>query len=63
MGREPDDPRKAKTLDEACRNPDGSYNGFRLVSWLSAVCFPGAKGMSPDEAREIYERVKRERGK
>ena len=29
------DPRVAKTLGEACQNPDGSYNGFALLSWLS----------------------------
>lgn len=33
-----DDPRKAKTLGEACINPDGkTYNGYRALSWLSGI--------------------------
>lgn len=47
------DPRIAKTLGEACQNPDGSYNGFALLSWLSECVYPG-KGISIDEVREIY---------
>lgn len=28
------DPRNAKTLEEACMNLDGTYDGFKLVSFL-----------------------------
>ncbi len=36
------DPRKAKSLGEAALNPDGTYNGIRALSWLSAALYPGA---------------------
>lgn len=55
------DPRKAKTLDEAALNPDGTYNGIRALSWLSDV-LTGGKGMSEKEVAEIAEKVKREKG-
>lgn len=47
------DPRKAKTLGEACSNGDGTYNGFALLSWLSECVCPG-KGVSIEEVREMY---------
>lgn len=46
------DPRKAKTLGEACANPDGTYNGLRLLSWLSECISPG-KGLSVEEVEKI----------
>lgn len=51
------DPRKAKTLDEASVNPDGTYNGLRALSWLSDV-LTGGKGLSEDEVAKIAEEVK-----
>ena len=58
------DPRKAKTLDEAALNPDGTYNGLRALSWLSDV-LTGGKGMSEDEVAKIADevRVKKAAGK
>lgn len=53
------DPRKAKTLEEACANGDGTYNGFRLMSWLSAITDPKGKGFSEDEVRELFEESKK----
>ncbi len=53
------DPRKARTLGEAAQNPDGSYNGFRAMSWLSEVLHPG-QGIAEDDIREEYDRKKRE---
>jgi len=55
------DPRDAETLGEACANPDGTYNGLRLLSWLSKVCNPGSKGISVEEVKEIWEEVKRKK--
>lgn len=51
------DPRKANTLDEASRNPDGTYNGARALSWLSDVV-TGGKGLSEAEVQGIFEDVK-----
>ena len=31
------DPAKADTLDEAARNPDGTYNGYKAIEWLSSI--------------------------
>lgn len=45
------DPREAKTLGEAAQNPDGTYNAYRALSWLSSVL--GTTGLSEDEVREI----------
>jgi hypothetical protein len=53
-----DDPRKAKTLAEACSNGDGTYDGLRALSWLSEVLNPG-KGFSVDEVKEIHDQVQR----
>lgn len=49
------DPRKAKTLGEACDNGDGTYNGFRLLSWLSTLHGPG---VSEDEVKRLWEETK-----
>ena len=57
-----DDPRKAKTLGEACDNGDGTYNGIRLLSWLSEVVRPG-KGLSVKEVSKIAEEAKARRAK
>lgn len=54
------DPRKAETLDEACSNGDGSYDGARALSWLSEALFPG-KGFSEEEVRKLWEEAKAKR--
>ncbi len=46
------DPREALTLEEACANGDGTFNGLRLLSWLSEAVAPG-KGLSEEEVRQI----------
>ena len=51
-----DDPRKAKTLGEACDNGNGTFNGINLMSWLSEVLNPG-KGLSAEEVRKIADDV------
>lgn len=57
------DPRKAKSLDEAALNPDGkTWNGYRLLSWLSEALHPGA-GLSEEEVREIDLQVKAKRSR
>lgn len=55
-----DDPRNAKTLGEACANGDGTYDGARMLSWLSAVLTPG-RGLSEAEVRRIFEEEKAKR--
>jgi hypothetical protein len=47
------DPRKADTLDEAARNPDGTYNGARALSWLSDV-LTGGRGVSEAEITAMF---------
>lgn len=54
------DPRKADTLGEACRNPDGTYSAINLLSWLSEAMNPG-KGIPAEEVREMAEEVIRKR--
>lgn len=49
-----EDPRRASTLDEAGRNPNGTYNGFRVLSWLSEALHPGG-GISEEEIRAEVE--------
>jgi hypothetical protein len=53
-------PRKAETLDEAARNPDGTYNGARALSWLSDI-LTGGKGMTEDEVRQMFADAKAKR--
>jgi len=48
------DPRYAKTLDEAARNPDGTYNGFRALSWMSAIFSKSGMGLSEEEVRTMF---------
>lgn len=55
------DPRKAKTLGEACANGDGTFNGVRLMSWLSECTNPG-KGVPVEEVQKIVDDVKRRKG-
>lgn len=50
-------PRKAQTLDEAARNPDGTYDGARALSWLSNV-LTGGKGIPEAEVRAMFEDAK-----
>lgn len=52
-----DDPRGAKDLDEASRNPDGTYNGLRALSWLSRVV-TGGKGIPLEEVEQIAAEAK-----
>lgn len=54
------DPRSAKTLGEACQNPDGTYDGLKLMSWLSEAVNPG-KGIPLSEVQKIWESVKRKK--
>jgi len=46
------DSRKAETLDEACKNPDGTYNGYRLLSFLTEATNRG-KRMTEEEIKEM----------
>lgn len=55
-----DDPHKAKTLDEACANGDGTYNGAKALAWLSEAIHPG-HGVSEDEVRAMWNKVKEAR--
>lgn len=56
------DPREAKTLGEAALNPDGTYNGARAMSWLSAILAPpGSKGVSEDEVMKMWDEAKAKR--
>jgi hypothetical protein len=50
-----DDPRG--TLNEACANGDGTYNGARLLSWLSEAANPG-QGVPEAEVRKMWDRAK-----
>lgn len=54
------DPRQAATLDEAARNPDGTYNGAAALSWLSAALSKGA-GLSQEEVMQIWREAKARR--
>ena len=56
-----DDPRKARTIGEAAGNGDGTYNRFRLLSWLSEALHPG-HGIPEETVRADYEAVKRKKG-
>lgn len=56
------DPRKAKTLGEACQNPGGTFNGLRLMAWLSEAVAPG-KGLPVEEVQKIADEVKARRAK
>lgn len=51
------DPRHAATLGEAAQNPDGTYNAYRALSWLSEVLNPG-RGLPVEEVQQIGETVK-----
>ena len=55
------DPRKANTLDEAARNPNGTYNGAKALAWLSEVLHPGL-GLSESEIKQMWEDEKKKRG-
>lgn len=48
------DPRKAKTLGEACSNGDGTFNVYRLMSWLSEATNPG-KGIPVEETKKLVD--------
>lgn len=55
------DPREALTLEEACANGDGTFNGLRLLSWLSEAVSPG-NGLTEAEVRQIASVVEARRG-
>lgn len=48
------DPRQAKTMGEAARNQDGTYNGFRALSWMSAALSKSGKGLSEEEVKAMF---------
>ncbi len=50
------DPRKAKTLEEAAMNADGTYDGARLISWISETLYPG-NGVSEERVKQIWAEV------
>jgi hypothetical protein len=52
------DLRKAITLDEACSNGDGTYNGARALSWLSDV-LSGGKGVPVADVERTWLDAKR----
>ncbi len=56
-----DDPRKARTLDEAASNGDGTYDGARALSWLSEALHPG-RGISEAEVRKMWQDAKDRKG-
>ncbi len=47
------DPRRAKDLNEAARRPDGLYDGFKAISWLSEVLHPGS-GVREGDVRQAW---------
>lgn len=51
------DPRKAKSIEEACANGDGTFNGYRLMSYLSEAMNPG-KGFSVEEVEAMARKGK-----
>ena len=61
MGQSMTDPRKADTLDDAARNPDGTYDGARVLSWLSDVLLGDGKGIPEAEIREMFADAKAKR--
>lgn len=58
------DPRKAKSIEDACSNGDGTFNGYRLMSFLSEAMNPG-KGFSVEEVEAMARKgkVKTEKAK
>lgn len=57
------DPREAPDLDAAARNPDGTYNGAKALSWLSlhvgrALRGPSARGLSEAEVMRIWQEAR-----
>ena len=57
------DPREAPDLDAAARNPDGTYNGAKALSWLSRVVGrtlhgSDCKGLSEAEVTRIWEEAR-----
>lgn len=48
------DPRKAKTLGEACINPDGTADGAELLAFLSECLSPG-HGVPEEEVRAMWD--------
>lgn len=53
MSRAESDPRNAETLGEACANADGTFDGCRLLSWLSAAVSRDGTGVPVGEVRKI----------
>lgn len=44
------------TLDEASRNPDGTYNGIKVLKWLADVLTP-KHGLTEEDIEQIRYRV------
>jgi hypothetical protein len=55
------DPRNAKTVEEACINEDGkTFNAFKLLSFLSEALNPGS-GISEQEVKAEFEKIKQKK--
>ena len=55
------DPRKAASLEEAAKNPDGTFDGARALSWLSEALNPG-RGVPVEDVDDLWkEAVERRR--
>lgn len=50
-------PVEARTLEDAAKNPDGTWNGFKAMSWMSEALNPG-RGFTPEEVEAIWDDVK-----
>lgn len=55
-------PPEEQTLDEVARNPDGTYNGYKMLAWLSNVLHPGVE-LSPEDVQKMAEEIRMERNK
>lgn len=51
------DPRTAPTLGAAAKNPDGTWNGAKALSWLSEALRPG-KGVPVEEVEQMWREIK-----
>ena len=51
---------KAPTLDDAAKNPDGTYNGAKALSWMSEALHPG-NGVPVAEVQGMWDGLKAEK--
>ena len=56
------DPRYANGLDEAAKNPDGTYNAFKAMAWMSEALHPG-HGVSEAEIKRTWDDLLKRKGK